>query len=264
LTILLAGLIGPEKEDTVKAALRYATLGFSVIPLRGKVPAVTWRVYQTRRASVGEISRWARRGLFGNVGIVCGAVSGNLVVLDFDAPAAYAAFRARFPMLAASYTVASGGGGRHVYLRADVLPRSRRGQGVELCAEGHQVVAPPSVHPNGTPYRALGPLDVLHVPDLEEVARWVRPAAAKPRPGSSMPAAGVSPSLVMAIAEHFRALGYHQRGDWLNGPCIYPERHAHGDERPSFGFNVQTGYGWCFVCGSMLAKEVSHNLAIFL
>jgi hypothetical protein len=133
---------------------------------------------------------------------------------------------------------------------------------VELCAEGRQVVAPPSVHSSGRRYRALGPLDVLHVPDLEEVARWVRPAAANPRPGASMPAPGVSSSLVDTIAEHFRDLGYRQRGDWLNGPCIYPERHAHGDKRVSFGFNCRTGYGWCFRCGSMLAREIASYLKL--
>jgi len=250
-----------ERRGTVEAALRYAALGFSVIPLRGKMPAVTWKTYQTRRASVGEISRWARRGLFGNVGIVCGAASGNLTVLDFDMPGAYAAFRARFPALAASYTVASGGGGWHIYLRADVLPHSRRGRGVELCAEGRQVVAPPSIHPNGRPYRVLNPSPILHVPNLEEVAQWIRPDAAKTWPGLTQPAAGVSPSLVDAIAAHFRTLGYRQHGDWLNGPCIYPERHAHGDKRVSFGFNCRTGYGWCFACNrSMTTLEITKRL----
>ncbi len=249
-------------EDTVAAARRYASTGLSVIPLRGKVPAVTWKVYQTRRASEGEISRWARRGLFGNVGIVCGAVSGNLTVLDFDTPGAYTAFRARFPALAESYTVASGGGGRHVYLRADVLPRSRRGRGVELCAEGRQVVAPPSIHPNGTFYRALSPLNVLHVPDMEEVARWVRPVPANPRLGASMPAGGVSLSQVAAITDRLRELGYRQSGDWLNGPCIYPERHRNHDRHFSFGFNMRSAYGYCYVCGSMLARDMAAMLGI--
>jgi hypothetical protein len=223
---------------------------------------VTWSAYQRRKPSLFDLRRWARRGLFGNVGIVCGEVSGSLVVLDFDDPALYDTFGARFPDLAETYTVASGGGGCHVYLRADVLPRSRRGRSVELCVNGRQVAAPPSIHPNGTPYRVLHPLDVLHVPDLEEVARWVRPAAANPRPGAPMPTAGVSPSLVDAIAAHFRALGYRQRGDWLNGPCIYPERHAHGDDKPSFGYNYHTGYGWCFACHrSMTTLEITKRLA---
>jgi hypothetical protein len=259
---MAATLIDKEKESTVAAALRYVAMGMSVIPLRGKAPAVTWKPYQTRRASPGEISHWARCGLFGNVGIVCGAVSGNLVALDFDTPGAYAAFRARFPTLSKSYTVASGGGGWHVYLRADMLPRSRRGRGVELCAGGRQVVAPPSVHVSGRPYRVLRPSPILHVSGLEELARWVCPDAARYRSGASMPVGRISPSLVAAIAERFRALGYRQRGDWLNGPCIHPERHRNRDRHFPFGFNTRSAYGYCYVCGSMLARDMAAMLGI--
>lgn len=244
------------------AAERYLALGLSVIPLHGKIPAVTWSAYQRRKPSLLELRRWARRGLFGNVGVVCGEVSGSLVVLDFDDPALYDTFTARFPDLAKTYTVASGGGGCHVYLRADVLPPSRRSRGVELCAAGRQVAAPPSVHPSGAPYRVLRPLDVQHVPDLEEVARWIRPDTVTSRPGSSQLAAGVSLSLAAAIAQVLGGRGYRHKGDWLNGPCIYPERHAHLDHRPSFGFNTRTGYGHCFVCGSMLAKDIARDLGI--
>lgn len=233
------------------------------------MPAVTWREYQRRRPSPAELRRWVRRGLFGNVGIVCGAVSGHLVVLDFDAQSAYTAFRARFPDLAQTYTVATGGGGRHVYLRVDSLPPSRRGQGVELCAEGRQVVVPPSVHPGtGQPYRVHLVLDIRRVPDLSAVVTWMestpRPVSAgqphlEQRPTSG---AGVAPTLVAGIAETLRGRGYRQRSDWLNGPCIYPERHAHADSKTSFGFNTRSGYGHCFVCGSMLSKDIARALGI--
>ena len=73
----------------------------------------------------------------------------------------------------------------------------------------------------------------------------------------------VNPALISAIADYFRAQGYQQKGEWLNGPCIYPERHAHNDAKRSFGFNMQTGYGWCFTCQrSMLAKEIAQALNI--
>jgi hypothetical protein len=229
-----------------------------VIPLRGKIPLVTWRDYQRRKPSPDEVQRWARRGLFQNVGIVCGEVSGQLVVLDFDLPDTYHAFRTHFPVLAETYTVATGGGGWHVYLRADVLPPSRRGEGIELRANGHQVVAPPSVHPNGQPYRIHLPLPICRVPRLGDLLEWVRPTP-KPQPPHKVNATRVPvhPALVAAIADYFRSQGYKPNGDWLNGPCIYPERHANRDAKRSFGFNVRSGYGFCFVCGSMLAKEIS-------
>ena len=230
---------------------------------------MAWRDYQVRRASPAEVRRWARRGLFGNVGIVCGQVSGNLVVLDFDAPDAYDAFHTRFPSLENTFMVATGGGGWHVYLRVGDLPLSRRGQGVELCAEGRQVVAPPSVHPTtGQGYRVHLPRDIRRVPDLSEVAEWLE----NTRTSMSVhqPFAGrepvthwtTSPTLVAAIADTLRARGYWRKSDWLNGPCIYPQRHAHADHKTSFGFNIRSGYGNCFVCGSMLAKDVVRTIGI--
>lgn len=70
--------------DTARA---YRAAGLCVLPadLKLKKPAVsTWKMYQTRLPTEAEITRW-----FSNVGspamcMVCGAVSGNLEVLDFD------------------------------------------------------------------------------------------------------------------------------------------------------------------------------------
>jgi hypothetical protein len=74
--------------------------------------------------------------------------------------------------------------------------------------------------------------------------------------------AKVNTMLVAAIADALRARGYRQKGDWLNGPCIYPERHEHNDNKNSFGFNVRSGYGNCFRCGSMLAKQIACKLGL--
>src|SRR5690606_17483011 len=111
-----------------------------------------------------------------NIGIVCGKVSGNLVVLDLDGAAGYPAFAATFPALADTYTVISGGGiGRHVYWRVDNLPEAVKAMGtpignLEICAEGRQVVVPPSIHPDTQqPYRVEKALDILHMPDLTEL-----------------------------------------------------------------------------------------------
>jgi len=255
--------------------VQYLKLGFSVIPLRGKIPAVTWREYQRRRVTLVELRRWVRRELFSNVGIVCGKVSGNLAVLDFDTADAYDDFRARFPEVAKTTTIATGGGGWHVYLRVDALPPSLRGQGVELCANGRQVVASPSVHPvTGKPYRLALPLDIRHVLDLSKVKEWVETSRRSARsrgpvgerehitPVSRWTTAVVSTTLVAAIADTLRVRGYRQKGDWLNGPCIYPHHHSHNDSKTSFGFNARTGYGNCFRCGSILAKDVARTIGI--
>lgn len=262
-----------------EAAQAYAALGLSVIPLNGKRPALNgWKVYQQRRATTPEITGWHQRGLFDNIGIVCGEVSGNLVVLDLDGAAGYPAFAATFPHLAKTYTVASGGGvGKHVYFRVDQLPPSVKAMGtpignIELCGVGRPVVAPPSIHPTtGQPYHLERASDILSVPELDELAAWIE--SFKPRQTAqawqppirvNFPTgdAPLNPRVMDAIARTLAGQGFKQHGDWLHGSCIHPERHRNGDRNPSFSFNTQTGYGHCYVCGTMLAKEVCAALDI--
>lgn len=70
-------------------AQEYIRLGYSVVPLRldgTKRSAVQWKKYQKEIATVNELERWFRgdqRGL----AVVTGEISGNLVVIDFDADA---------------------------------------------------------------------------------------------------------------------------------------------------------------------------------
>ncbi|MDX2138161.1 MAG: bifunctional DNA primase/polymerase [Chloroflexota bacterium] len=263
-----------NEASVLSAALAYAALGLSVIPLDGKRPALkSWTRFQQERADERTIRAW----IFGNVGIVCGAVSGNLVVLDLDGAAGYAAFAAQFPALAQTYTVASGGGiGRHVYFYADQLPPSVKAMNtplghLELCGDGRQVVAPPSVHPvTGNRYRIDRMLDVLRVPDLNELAAWIE--AFKPRqavemwqpPRIAAPKGDgtISRRVLDEISRVLVGQGCKAHGEWLHGRCIYPERHKHGDRNPSFGFNTASGYGHCYVCGTMLAKDVCARLNI--
>ncbi|MEO1165165.1 MAG: DUF3987 domain-containing protein [Chloroflexota bacterium] len=72
----------------------------------------------------------------------------------------------------------------------------------------------------------------------------------------------INPKLVEAIAGILHNQGFKQHGDWLHGRCIHPERHSNGDRHPSFGFNMATGYAHCYVCGTMLAKDVCDTLNI--
>jgi len=263
-----------QSETTTAVALAYAALELSVIPLDGKRPALnSWTRYQQERADEQTIRGWT----FGNIGIVCGRVSGNLVVLDLDGAAGYAAFAATFPTLAQTYTVASGGGvGRHVYFYADHLPPSVKAMNtpighLEVCGDGRQVVAPPSIHPiTRQPYWVEQPLDILRVPNLDDLVAWVE--AFKPRqevrtwqpPKISAPT-GDAPLNRRVIEEVSRVLigqGFKSHGDWLHGRCINPQVHKHGDRNPSFGFNTTSGYGHCYVCGTMLAKDICARLNI--
>jgi hypothetical protein len=153
---VLSKIVQAAQSKTVyEAALAYQEIGFSVLPLKGKRPAIrSWTDRQHRAATARNIEVWHSANHLQNVGIVCGAVSGNLVVLDLDGAAGYPAFAAQFPELAETYTVATGGGtGKHVYWRVENLSETVKAMGtpighLELCAHGRQVVAPPSIHPD--------------------------------------------------------------------------------------------------------------------
>ncbi len=267
-----------QSNKVLEAALAYRKLNMSVLPLKGKRPALdSWSKYQTTIATEEEIAAWQRAGLLKNVGIVCGTVSGSLVVLDFDGLGAYGAFAALFPPLAQTFTVATGSGkGKHVYLYVEKLPATVKAMetvfgNVELRASGSQVAAPPSIHPaTGKPYTVDRPLDILRVPDLDEVVQWIEslqaPRREKPptwRPPRTLPANGnVNPEVIDAIATKLRERKHHEHGEWINCSCIYPERHAHGDRHPSFGLNLRSGYAFCYRCGTILAKDVCAALDI--
>lgn len=72
----------------------------------------------------------------------------------------------------------------------------------------------------------------------------------------------VNPDLIHAVSDTFISRGYVQRGDWLCGSCLYPENHRHNDQHHSFGFNVQTGYGNCYRCGSILLKDICNLIGV--
>jgi hypothetical protein len=64
----------------------YTAAGFNPIPIipnGTKCPAVEWKPYQTQRATPAELKKWFGKRKHG-IGIVCGPISGNLLVIDFD------------------------------------------------------------------------------------------------------------------------------------------------------------------------------------
>ena len=69
-------------------ALKYATLGWSLIPIdwkesRAKLPLVDWKGYQNKRATEKEIESWFQTWPLANIGLVTGDLSG-VIVVDID------------------------------------------------------------------------------------------------------------------------------------------------------------------------------------
>lgn len=176
--------IGPDREGVrkadrmtsspiLKAALAYAEMGFSPIPLkpRSKVPDLRrWQQYQNRLPTEEELRGWFDAAGERNLAVVCGEVSGGLFVLDFDDPQAFTyTFGEAEELASETLLVRTGGGGYHVYLRAKGgrTPKKtslRRQAGkdrgphlpVDVQGEKSYVVAPPSVHASGESYGWVG------------------------------------------------------------------------------------------------------------
>ena len=154
----------------------YRALDFAVIPLAygEKTPAIpSWREYQTRKPTDQEISAWFNKRL--NIGIVTGAVSDGLVVLDFDQPEVCNEFFGSYGKLTARTLTVETAKGVHIYLRSyKPTPSFRIGKlKLDVKGESSYVVAPPSLHPSGSVYTFKNP-HVKEVMLVEDVATEIR------------------------------------------------------------------------------------------
>lgn len=143
----------------LEAAFDYLARGWSVIPVAGdKRPLIAWREFQHRKATEAEIWGWFEKFPQAGVGIVCGKVSG-LVVLDIDprngGDTTLANWSEKGLRLPEGPTAKTGSGGCHFYLRhpgGEVPTIPGLAPGIDLKVEGSYVLAPPSLHPSGSRY----------------------------------------------------------------------------------------------------------------
>lgn len=79
--------------DLLAAALAWDDAGCAVIPVRPdgtKAPAVPWRDYQHTRPTREQLHAWFTTGTFDGLGIITGAVSGHLEMLELEGRAVHA------------------------------------------------------------------------------------------------------------------------------------------------------------------------------
>ena len=174
------------------AALAYQRAGLHPIPVepRGKRPILAlWREYVERQPTEAEITHWWTVTPDANVALLMGR---GVFALDVDGPegeAALAAAGIELPLDAPEVTT---GKGRHVFLAGHVPNSVGALAKVDTRSAGGYVVAPPSVHPNGTIYRwSDDRLDLCDGPPpappalLELLARPTKPGAAAAAPGAT-------------------------------------------------------------------------------
>jgi len=201
------------------ASLAYAALGWPVLPVqpRGKRPILRdWPAAAS--TDPATIRAWWEQWPDANVGVVTGPRSG-LAVLDIDpragGNASLAELEARVGVLPGTALVVTGSNGSHLYFRhpgEHITSRAHSlGRGLDVKADGGQVIAPPSVHPCGCRYAWCGNVaGMLAAGDVDGyLAPWptAQLARAAAPPADAGAAAALGPFVVVPPARPPRRTG---------------------------------------------------------
>lgn len=270
--------------QNIEAALQLFHLGFTPIPLWEKRPVV--KNWQKRFEETPLTENDIVNGLkeiddkvvtySGNIGVVTGKISG-VVVIDVDSDEALQRLKA-YGELPRTWAVKTNRGW-HFYYKYVPLPSCTPLHQVDFLSDKKQVVAPPSIHPNGHQYHwSIHPNEV----ELADLPSWFIELVKNKKQDSNKSNQGksfckkTSPTLyqnspknktIDAILNSVDWLDFYSRfvtnisgeGEWKSSTCPF-----HEDEKNSFGFHTEHG-GWtCFAgCGSgsgLHAIQKIHNV----
>lgn len=167
--------------ELLDAGLAFHDAGCAVLPTRAdgsKAPGVpTWRMYQKDRPTRSQVERWLTSGAYHGFGVITGAVSGHLEMLELEGRAVQAGLGDQLADLVTDaglgdlwkritdgYQETTPSGGVHLLYRVTdgeakgntKLARDSDGQVlIETRGEGGYVVVAPSngaTHPSGKPW----------------------------------------------------------------------------------------------------------------
>jgi len=231
----MSALPADRTPDMLGEAMSLADLGFRVIPIKpgGKHPPVpAWQDAATTDADV--IRNWWTHLYRGHgIGIATG---GGRIVLDIDVAGdkrgddTLHELLERHGDLPDTVEAITGSGGRHIWLRVPCEVRNdagrRLGHGIDVRGDGGQVLAPPTVHPNGTRYAWVAG----HAPDEHAMAMapaWlVDLLRDEPAPAPRAPATSTAPDDGPAARYNARTTWDQLLGD--DGWTLHSER---GEQR---------------------------------
>lgn len=168
-------------NETLEHALGYAERGWRVIPIKPgekRPPITAWQTAATTNPDT--ITEWWT-GPYRNhgVGIATGEESGVFVIdIDLtdekDGYITIEHLENEHGPLPAGPRALTGSGGLHIFLTNPPNTTIRNdagkklGTGIDIRGEGGQVVAAPTIHPNGTTYQWLDGSDEMAVPDAPQ------------------------------------------------------------------------------------------------
>lgn len=227
-------------------------MGIAVIPIwyRRKNPALkSWVEFQTRLPLLSELLEWFKTTR--NIAVITGW--NDLTVIDFDNSSLFE-FWQRVSGLK-TYMVETARG-MHVYFYINQVVEFKQLPGIDIKSSGGYVLAPPSVHPDGSIYRVFCDQPIRRVNSIRDVlpGTWlpaerqapvVEQAVYDPWEAASNPAVGGNGS-VDKIQEGMRIESMFpdkiQTGDnWYMTQCPF-----HDDTHPSFWIDTEHQICGCF------------------
>lgn len=196
------------------------------IPYQTKVATIAWGEFQKRLPTDTEIRKWFSNDN-SNIALVCGAISGGLVVLDCDTEEVFYSVgmtikeRMGVADILDFTLVSQTGRGFQYLLKVKEPVKNQKFPKLDIKAEGGYIVAPPSIHPNGKQYHFLNPLiPIRTINNLVEIGIDTKP---KPK----VVTAGEQPTWVTDALQ--RGVTEGQRNDMCFKLAAYFARHLPQD-----------------------------------
>lgn len=122
-------------NEITDAALAFTDTGCSVVPAMtdgSKAPAGKWQRWQAERPDAAQIRQWLSNGHYDGFGVICGAVSGGLEMIELEGRAVAAGVHIAYRDALAShgldglwqrivtgYAETTPSGGLHILYRVD-------------------------------------------------------------------------------------------------------------------------------------------------
>lgn len=228
-----------NRDPLIAAARALWDYGLAVVPILAGTKRPSIEGWQERRLDWSELAKLLADGRVGGLGVVAGALSGNLAVLDFDGDGwrdAFDVFCESWPELTDAPTVVTGSGKRHLWVICPDMPatftshpyrRPDLNAVIELRGNRSNCIAPPSTHPSGGRYAWAKPPEAkLREIAFGELEAWLREWAGEPErdlaptvqgDGAHEPTADelVRVQRALDALAAWRCDAYDARGGWL-------------------------------------------------
>jgi len=163
-------------EELYQTALEYHKAGLQLLPIqyKSKVPCGKWKDLQYKPESIDYITNNFQQNI--NIGIICGQISGNFFVLDYDNGKIFDRIYSKynsFQKIVDNTPLVETKRGYHLYLRykEPIQKNKNTNLDIDIQGQGSYVIAPPSLHPdNYKPYLFQDSFKAIYeLQDLQEI-----------------------------------------------------------------------------------------------